>query len=509
MAFDFFKKLTGGSSGNGNVDPGAVEASDGGFKRDIRKARKFFEYAHSVTDHDYSIDCFVRGLQHDPDNMKEHEALRDIAMKRKVAGGKPATMGEKFKSLGKDPVAKMLDVEKLLAKDPQNIGLMVDLMKRAAEADEAEQELKLGELVYMYGSQILMSRQAPKPPTKDQVIKTRDLLARVRAFEKAVEACRVLLAMDPRDANLIKDLKDLEAEWTMQKAGFDAQGKKETDFRDNIVDAGKQKDLENQDKIVKTSDVADEIIARRRAEYEEDPSDKDRVSKLVDALYARDSVAADDEAIALMLKMWEETQQYRFKVRAGDITLRKFNRDIRAIKSELDADPNDPDLKKQLQDVAREQLEFGLKEFANRVENYPTDLRLRYELGLRLYHARRYDEAIGNFQRSKDDPKVRASSHEYLGRCYLQQGWFEEAVDTLRQGIEHHADPSDKIALELRYLLSDALEKSATKCRSIEQAREAVKLASHILQNNINYRDIKMRVDRLRKLIDELQRKTV
>lgn len=513
MNFDFLKKLKGGpagsgsgnGSGNGSGGSGTGQG-DEGFNRDPRKARKFFEFAHSVTDHDYAIDCFIRGLQHDPDNMKEHEALREVSMKRKVAGGKPASFSDKFKTLGKDPVAKMLDAEKILAKDPQNVSQMVTLMEKAADADEAEDNLKLGELVYMYGNLVLMSRQAPKPPTRDQLIKTRDLLARVEAFEKAVEACRVVLAMDPTNANLLKDLKNLEAEWTMQKAGFNSRGKVETNFRDNVADADKQKALDQEDQIAKTTDVADEIIARRRAEYEDDPTDKERVSKLVEALKARDTDATDDEAIALMMKLWEETQQYRHKVTAGDIQFRKYNRLIRALKAELDADAGDPELKKQLQDAAREQLEFGLKEYTERTENYPTDLRMRYELGVRLYHSKRYDEAISNFQRSKDDPKVRALSHEYLGRCYLHQGWFDEAVDTLRQGIEAHGDPNDKIALELRYLLSDALEKNATKVRDIEQAREAQKLASHILQNNINYRDIKLRVDRLRKLVDELSR---
>ncbi|MCE9591834.1 MAG: hypothetical protein K8S99_15070 [Planctomycetes bacterium] len=511
MNFDFIKKKLGrgggaGPPGNGNGAP--VDGDAEGFKRDLRKARKFFEYAHSVTDHDYAIDCFIRGLQHDPDNMKEHEALREISLKRKVSGGKPTTLRERFDSMGKTPVDKMLDAEKMLAKDPLNLSLMIALMEKTAEADEAEPDLKLGEFVYMIGTLVLQLRQSPKPPTKAQLIVARDLFARVEAFEKAVEACRIVLSMEPTNANLLKDMKNLEAEWTMQKAGFDAHGKRENNFRENVADADKQRALDQEDQIAKTSDVADEIIARRRAEYEENPTDRDIMSKLVEALYNRDTEATDDEAIALMNKAWEESQQYRFKVRAGDITLRKLNRRVRALRDELKADASDAELKKQFDEARKEHLDFGFKEFSERVENYPTDLGLRYQLGTRLYDLRRYDEAIGNFQRSKDDPKVRAASHQYLGRCYLHQGWFEEAVDTLRKGIETHADPSDKMALELRYLLMDALEKSAAKNRNLEQAREAQKLSSHILQSNINYLDIKTRADRIRTLLDELTRKT-
>ena len=108
------------AAGAAPAKPGAEadkgHAGDGSYKRDGRKARRFFEHAQAVTDYDYAIECFVNGLRLDPDNQAMHDALREVALKRKLSGGKPAGMAEKFKSGGKGPIDKMMHAEMLWAK---------------------------------------------------------------------------------------------------------------------------------------------------------------------------------------------------------------------------------------------------------------------------------------------------------------------------------------------------------------------------------------------------------
>ena len=38
---------------------------------------------------EYAIEMYIQGLTVDPENIEAHQALRDIAMKRKASGGKP------------------------------------------------------------------------------------------------------------------------------------------------------------------------------------------------------------------------------------------------------------------------------------------------------------------------------------------------------------------------------------------------------------------------------------
>ena len=87
----------------------------------------------------------------------------------------------------------------------------------------------------------------------------------------------------------------------------------------------------------------------------------------------------------------------------------------------------------------------------------------------------------------------------------FRSGWHDEAIDTFRRGIENHESSDDRRALELRYDLMDALEARAKNNREFESAQEASKVASQIAQTNINFKDIRNRVDALRQLTGELK----
>lgn len=500
MALSFFKKSVGKSNGEASGDAADQPVA---FKPDARKAQRFFEHAQTVADtrnYDYAIDCYINGLRHDPDNIRKHMDLFDVAKRRKVGGGKPAGFGEKLKGGGKGPLDKMLQAETLLAKNPTDVSLMVEFMARTVEADAAmPEDVNLAEVALWIGGEALAWNQQTKNDKK-LYLRLVDLFEAIGAFDKAVEACRRALAQDPGNAALTQKLKDLEAERTMQEGGY---GK---NFRASIKDADAQRATEEETRVVKTEDAIDRMIERRRTEYNDDPTDLDKMQKLVEALVQKQSKESEAEAIRLLKEAWEATGQYRFRVRIGDIQMRQIARHLRSLQAKLKQNPADAELRAQFTEAARKQIAFELGEFTDRVKNYPTDMSLRYELGRRLFLAGKIDEAISAFQQAKSDPKRRAAAHEYLGRCYIHQGWHEEAIDTLREGIEAHPLNDDKLAMDLRYLLMDALEAAARRTRSIEQAREAQKIGSQILQTNINFRDIRDRVEKIRAFVDELSK---
>ena len=511
----FGKNKGGGTSGNG-------------FRRDPRKARRFFEHAQTTADagnYDYAIEMYVSGLRFDPDNMEKHEALYDVGKRRKVKGGKPAGLGEKMKSGGSHPIEKMLHAEKLWAMDILNITHMVNFMKFAVEAndklsdngstsgaDGAEEAAagradtpNLGEVAYWIGK-IALENHVQSGKVKKGVLQAlRDNFAAVGAFDKAVEACRYMVRLDPDNSGLLAELKNLEAENTMQQGGYSDSKAEEGGYRNFVRDAEGQRALEQEATLRKTGSQADDIIARRRAEHEEDPEDQSKLVKLVDALAAKESNESEKEAIEFLRKLWQESGTYRFKMRMGDIQIKQINRYLRQLRAQIEKDPENADLKQKQTDVRRKQLAFELKEYDERAQNYPTDLSLRFELGKRLHRAGKFDDAISAFQQARQDPKVRPQAYFFLGDCYLRKEWIDEAIDSLREGIEAHKIPDDRLALDLRYLRMDALERSARTTKNLERATEARELASEILRTDINFRDIKMRLDALRALVNELQ----
>ncbi len=507
MALSFLDKLKGGKGKGGGSGNGTHGGGDDGFKRDPRKARRFFEHAETTanaSNYDYSIECFISGLRHDPGNMNEHEALYEVAKRRKVSGGKPAGMGEKMKKLGSSPVDKMLHAEKLWAKNPLDEGLTGDVFKEAVEAfDSLEEDLGLGDVAFWVGEIWLPMIGQQKKPSAKKFLQAKDLFVRLNRFDKAVEACRKAAAANPNDSKLLTELKDLQAQQMLAENKFG--GGEEGDFRKNLKGADEQAAIQQENQFRKSGSDADDIIARRRGEYEEDPQDVNRMQKLVDALVQRETAESEKEAIELLKKAWEETGQYRHRVRMGDIHMKQFNRALRQTKAKIEKEPDNQELRQKFHAVKAKQLQFELQEFTDRCKNYPTDMGLRYELGRRLYLSEKFDDAIGAFQQAKADPKRRAMSHEFLGRCYIHKDYLDEAIDTLAQGIEAHKVPDDRLAMELRYLKMDAHIKLARKNSDAEHAKEAQQIASGIFQANINYRDIRQRMDEVKALQGELK----
>jgi hypothetical protein len=71
---------------------------------------------------DYAIDLYLDGLRDDPGNIEAHQALRDVALLRKSRGGTDlgTIVKMKLRRPGANAVEDMLNVEKLLAYDPDN-----------------------------------------------------------------------------------------------------------------------------------------------------------------------------------------------------------------------------------------------------------------------------------------------------------------------------------------------------------------------------------------------------
>lgn len=485
--------------------PETTAATEEPPRRDARKAKPWFERAKSMADaqnYDYAVQCYISGLQFDPETVGAHEALREASLRRKVQGGKPAGWRDKPPTAkGRSHVDRMLAAEYYFAMDPTAAPKAMQAMEEAIQASEVG-EADLHEVAYWLGTVTLEANRNAKRPSKQIYLKTRDLFASIEAYDKAVEASSQALQMDPQNAALIRETRDLQAELTLDRGGY---GGEEGGFRKGIKDADRQRALEQDQAIAAGTDQLEQRIARLRADYEDGPEDIQRLEKLVRALRETEEKVHEDEAIKLLEQAREQTGQYRYKMQIGDVRMKQFNRAFRDLTRRLQANPNDGELAEQRKRIAAAQARFELEEYGERVKNYPTDMGLRYELGRRQFALRQYDDAIASFQEAQADPKHRSRALRYLGESFFAKQWYDEAIDTFRRGIEEHERSDDKTALELRYDLMNALETKARETRDVEMAQEANRIASQIAQTDINFKDIRKRVDALRSFLAELK----
>ena len=104
--------------------------------------------------------------------------------------------------------------------------------------------------------------------------------------------------------------------------------------------------------------------------------------------------------------------------------------------------------------------------------------------------------------------KESARSDQTLGKrqSYLRLGAVLEVPEAERAAVTIAGLVlSDRLAMDLRYYLMTAMREAATKNRSFEMAQRAQKVASEVLQTNINYRDIRAQMEAIRSLTDELR----
>ncbi len=498
-----------------NIFGGKKPPSDGGsggggtgglLPRDPRKAQSFFNHAKTVAEaanYDYAIECYVNGLRHDPENIIQHEALREVAKKRRVAGGKPAGALEKMKFSGKDPVEKMtLVAERFWAMKPLDPDTLVDFMKATVMAHIPEHGLDMREVVVWLADLMLKERTFEKPVTLAHYITATDLLYAMGQFQPAVDACRLALTMDRNNPILQQRLKDVDTQRALVESQQKSEGK---GSRGNLKDAEKQAELYLDANMSLTDQQAEQHIANTLKAWQAAPDDVDLMRKYITALTKRETDKHDEIAAKVLKEAFEKTTQYRFKFELGDLRMRGYDRKTRELKKQLEGKPDSVEIKRAMHDNLRAKLLYEVGEFAERVKNMPTDRNMKYEYARRLLETGKIEEAIPLLQVAKSDPKLLTKANHMLGRAFIKQSWFDLAISAFEEGLKGHATPSDALGLELHYSLMDAKEKQAVKNNDIKPLIEAQKHASFIMQNNIGFKDVRNRLDGMVRMIDKIK----
>ena len=453
-------------------------------KGDPKKAKAFLDRAETCMQsrqYDYAIEMYLQGLQRDPENVEAHDALRRCGLVRAQNGGKKAGMMEQMKRMrGNTPLQQMLNAEFLLANDPENNEWMDKLTKAAYKGSYPN---VLGWILPIYLESL------KKKPRQKSFLMLCNMFAEREQYAEAVSACESALAISPKDLELQTRLKNLSARFTMQKGKYAQDGS----FRDSIKDADAQARLQEQDRVVKTEDAMDRAIIDARKEYELNPKVAGKLMRLVDALLKREREAEEDEAVTLLENAFTETRQFAFKMRSDEIRIKQMRRHARMLLNAHKETPDDDDLKRQASTKAAELLRFELKAHEQWCKQYPTDMRLRYEYGRRLFTANKYDKGIEILQHAQNDPKYRVQALNLLGLCfYAKDGFKQEAIDTFRRALDQYELDADETSKELRYNLGRVHQDNG-------QLEEAVAEYSKVAQWDYNYRDVRARIESLRK----------
>ena len=161
--------------------------------------------------------------------------------------------------------------------------------------------------------------------------------------------------------------------------------------------------------------------------------------------------------------------------------VRRFDHQITTL------NPFDAEHAGQVAKLQADKLAFQLAECQKRVEKYPTDLAIRFEMGTLYFQAGKIGEAIQELQKAQNHPHKRLAAMGCLAQCYARRKMFDLAARTLQNAIKEKLVFDDE-KKDFVYNLGSVFESMGKK----EEAIEQFKL---IYEVDAGYKDVSAKVD--------------
>ena len=430
---------------------------------------------------DYAIDLFNQVLAREPGLHEVRKSLRTAQLKKAGDGGgimkklwsKTSSQPMVAKgelTLRSNPAEALQIAEQILNNDPNNSGAH-RLVVKASHALEFPRTAAM--------SLEALFRNSPKD--KEVAIEYANALAEIGEPKRGERILAELYRANPTDNDLSQALKDLSARKTMDEGGYDSLADGTGSYRDILKNENEARSLEQQNRVEKSEDVTDRLIREYEARAKTEPNNLKLVRSLAE-LYAQK-------------KDFTRALSYYDQLKASDLgndaTLDKAITDTIARKLDFQVsqlDKNAADYSEQVAKLQAEKQQYQLDECKRRVEKFPTDLQIRFEMGQLYFQAGKYTEAIAEFQKSRNNPHRRVASMNYLAQCFAQKKMYDLAARSLQDAIKEKPVFDDE-KKELVYHLAGVLEKLGKK----EEAFEQLKLVYEV---DSGYKDVSERVEK-------------
>jgi tetratricopeptide (TPR) repeat protein len=445
---------------------------------DIDALYKRAEEAFQKRSYDYARDLFLQILVLDPDHANARKALK-------------GTLIRKFQESGATSKIRLIAMKgqfEIQLKTTKDALKKIDLCQNYLKDDPTNSKVRgvLAEALYSLGHNNAAAAEAEMSFADDtsNLAAAKVMVAAYKNTGKVKEAQTILERLQSQvkeDRDLEKLQRDLAAMQTMN-AGFTDAGGGKDGFRKVIKDSAKAEDLERDHRLIQSEAELAAAFEKLEAEMAESPTDA-RIPKRIGDLFF------DKKKDYLKARDWYKKasqlapQDSVLRDKVDDCQIRMYD-----VQVEAATKANDP----KLNELKGVRLKFMIQSFERRVQDRPTDMGLRLELGKAYYKAGPSftDKAIGEFQQSVKDPKKKADSHLYLGLSFQRKKMFDMAD-------KQYALAEDGILSQDRRL--DILYNRARCIKEAGKLPEAIEMGKKIMEIDISYKDISQLVEEWQK----------
>ena len=391
--------------------------------------------------YELAVDMLMEAMSAAPDVLETRKLLRtaQIANFRKNGkagfGAKLGYMMARQKIMGLVKKAKgqeaMAEAEKLLCQnplDPDNIEAAVKAAEAAGKADHAAVSI---EAAYECSNK--------DPGLLERVA---NYYAMSKRWDKARDAYRKLSELKPGDQRVMQLLKNSEAQATMNSGWVETAGKK-GGFQNLIANKEQAAKLDAANKAVVSGDDAEILIQEKLKQIEAEPKNMNARRALA-RLYIQgkryyEAIEVLQQAIEVSGTMDPELDRMLSQTK-----VQYYDQQIEALRANGQED--------EAVNLEGEKNQFVFDDLAARVERYPNDLHLRFELGKLYFTYGYYDDALTHLQLAQKSPKDRLWALYYLAMCFLSQGQTDMGVmqlEAARDALPTMDDLKKKVVYQL------------------------------------------------------------
>lgn len=429
---------------------------------------------------DYALSIFEQVLVREPGFFECRQALRATQVKKHgtstglfkkmlgVASSSPQ-MAKGQMLLRSNPLEAIRLAEQVLNGDPNNNSAHRLLAEAALAAGLPRTAVMSLEFV-----------MKSSPGDKAAAISLASAFREAGQDSKAEGMLAELQRLYPNDPAIAQSLKNVSASRTMDEGGYSALEGGQGSYRDILKNKDEAVKLEQEKRDVKTEDSAASLIQEYEQRLEREPTNLKLLRNIAEIHAQQKNFDKAIEFYNRILGM-DGVKDPSIEKSVSDLAVKRIEHAISLL------DPAAPDFEERSATLKKERQDLLISECKARVEKYPTDLQLRFELGVQCFNAGRVSEAIQEFQKAQNSPHKRIQAMGYLGQCFAKRGMNDLAARTLQNAIKEK-QALDEEKKDLIYALGLVLEKMGKKEESIDQ----LKL---IYEADIGYKDVAERVD--------------
>ena len=458
-----------------------AEKSLNEISRDLRMLFQKGNDALARENYDYAVDLYLQVLDKEPSFYDGRKALRNAQFKKaghsrgffkKVlssAGSSPLVAKGQI-ALHKNPAEALPIAEQILNSDPQSSGGH-KLFVEAARALELPRAAAMSLEVLVNNS----------PKDKSLAIQFANTLAEIGEANRAERFLADFISNNAYDNEISQVLKDVSAKKTLGEKGYQSVATGQGSYRDILKDKKEAVSLEQEKRVEKSEDTADRLIREKEARLKTEPENLKVLRDLAELYTQKKQLDKALEYYELAKKTTAGASDPTIDRAIAETRVRQFDQQLEKL------DRAAADYADQSARVQAEKLAYQIDECQKRVEKFPTDLAIRFEMGVLYFQAGKVGEAIPELQKAKGNPHKRIPAMNVLGQCFAKRKMFDLAARQFQDAIKE-SPLFDEEKKDLIYQLGSVLETMGKKAEAIEEFKKIYEVDS-------GFRDVSAKMD--------------